>query len=180
MSNNCHIGLILALLPAIEEEANEFFEPVLSMLDKLSKSVGEGYFFHCIWLCLITAPHLRIAALNYLLKRLPKVTIENSDNVTKTGEEDIAVVLGDDTSLLSQALSSTLADKNVLVQRATLELLLVHFPLNFKFFGKLDLLSLVTNSLTVVLRKDMSLNRRLYSWLGILRVLIKTFVFILS
>ncbi|KAJ3063956.1 hypothetical protein HK102_008342, partial [Quaeritorhiza haematococci] len=151
----CLKGLILALLPGLEEEGNEFFERVLNMLDALSKSVGQGYFFHCLWLNLISVSHHRGAALNYLLRRMPKLS----------SLEDVAVVLGDDTSLLARALVATLGDKQLLVQRGALELLLVHFPLRQQLFRVEDLEMLIRAGICVVLRKDMSLNRRLYSWL---------------
>ncbi|KAL3899915.1 MAG: hypothetical protein SGCHY_001710 [Lobulomycetales sp.] len=142
-------GLILALLPGLDEEGNEFFDRVLGILDSLSRQVGQGYFFECIWLVLVKVSHLRNAALAYLLKRMPKFT---------SGEE-IAVVLGDETGLLASALCATLGDKQVLVQRNCLELLLV-------VFERIHLEAIVKAMLEVVLRKDMSLNRRLYAWLN--------------
>ncbi|KAJ3396413.1 hypothetical protein HDU92_003035 [Lobulomyces angularis] len=152
----CLKGFILALLPCLEEEGNEFFDRTLQILDTLGLSVGQGYFFQCLWLCIISVSHLRGAALAYLLKRLPKID----------KSEDVAVVLGNDTSLLASAIQASLEDKNLLVQRSTLELLVVHFKLDFKLFKEIDLEKILTSALYVVLRKDMSLNRRLYSWLG--------------
>ncbi|TPX67373.1 hypothetical protein SpCBS45565_g03814 [Spizellomyces sp. 'palustris'] len=148
-------ALILALLPSLEEENNEYFDRVMGILDGLVRSVGQGYFYHCIWLSLISVPHLRLAAVNYLLRRMPKVS----------SAEDVAVVLGNDTSLLARALSAVLEDKVLLVQRGGLELLLVHFPLKYGLFHGPDLVLLLGASAGVVLRKDMSLNRRLYAWL---------------
>lgn len=46
---------------------------------------------------------------------------------------DVAVVLGDNLGLLARAISASLGDKNLLVQRSCLELLVVNFPLKNKY-----------------------------------------------
>ncbi|KAJ3040698.1 hypothetical protein HDV00_010591 [Rhizophlyctis rosea] len=151
----CLKGLILGLLPILEEENNEYFDKGLSIMDNVSDTVGQGYFFHCTWLALITVPHLRLAGLHYLLKRMPTVS----------SKEDVAVVLGNETGLLAAALSAMLEDKAVLVQRGVLELLVVHFPLEHRLFRDDDSIAIIRSAVSVVSRRDMSLNRRLYSWL---------------
>lgn len=62
-------------------------------------------------------------------------------------------------------LCACLNDTGILVQRNTLEFLLLGFPMHTELLTKCDLIKLVTNSLNTILRRDMSLNRRLYSWL---------------
>lgn len=53
----------------------------------------------------------------------------------------------------------------ILVQRNTLEFLLLGFPMHTNLLTQVDFIKLVTNGLNTILRRDMSLNRRLYSWL---------------
>lgn len=62
-------------------------------------------------------------------------------------------------------LCACLNDAVILVQRNTLEFLLLGFPLHTTLLSQSDLIKLVTNSLSTILRRDMSLNRRVYSWL---------------
>ncbi|CAG8486931.1 23999_t:CDS:10 [Cetraspora pellucida] len=112
-------AFIIALLPGLEEEGGEFFDKVLSLLDYLSGIVEKSYFLQSMWLVLITCPALRTPALSYLSRRMPKIS----------SKEDVAVVLGDDVGIMVRAFSATLGDKQVLVQRAILELLVVNFPL---------------------------------------------------
>ncbi|RKO87523.1 Dopey, N-terminal-domain-containing protein, partial [Blyttiomyces helicus] len=192
-------GLILALLPSLEEEGNEFFDRVLGALDQLANGVGQGYFYHCMWLCLITVPHLRHATVNYLVRRMPQVStaegLDDSGGVRGLQDirslsllergmlgscpfirflpsfsalprlKDVAVILGNDTNLLARALSCTLEDKAALVQRGVLELLVQHFPIKNNLFKGAHMEAVVRSAVCVVLRKDMSLNRRLYAWL---------------
>jgi hypothetical protein len=62
-------------------------------------------------------------------------------------------------------LCACLNDSVILVQRNTLEFLLLGFPLHTSLLSQSDLTKLVTNALNTILRRDMSLNRRVYSWL---------------
>jgi hypothetical protein len=62
-------------------------------------------------------------------------------------------------------LCACLNDSVILVQRNTLEFLLLGFPLHSTLLSQSDLIKLVTNGLSTILRRDMSLNRRVYSWL---------------
>jgi Dopey, N-terminal len=62
-------------------------------------------------------------------------------------------------------LCACLNDAVILVQRNTLEFLLLGFPMHTEIIRNSDLIKLVTNALNTILRRDMSLNRRLYSWL---------------
>lgn len=63
-----------------------------------------------------------------------------------------------------QALCSALQDSSVLVQRSTLDFLLLAFPMHNGQLTRNDLAKVVEAALNVVLRRDMSLNRRLYLW----------------
>ncbi|KAJ3026488.1 UNVERIFIED_CONTAM: hypothetical protein HDU68_005566 [Siphonaria sp. JEL0065] len=148
-------GLILALLPGVEEEGNEFVDAVMRSLDKLCDSVGTVYFYHCLALAMISGQRLRGAALNYLLRRMLKFE----------SKEEMTAILGADTLIVSRALASALEDKQMLVQRGALELLVVHFPLQNALFSEEEVEVIIRAAIGVVLRKDMSLNRRLYSWL---------------
>lgn len=49
---------------------------VVSMFDVLSQAVDAPYFFQCMWLVLITNGPLRAPALNYLVRRMPRLSVE--------------------------------------------------------------------------------------------------------
>ncbi|KAG0261587.1 hypothetical protein BG011_000876 [Mortierella polycephala] len=92
------------------------------------------------------------------------------DSLRKTVDETfffqyVAFVLGDDAGLMVRAFSATVGDSQLLVQRAMLDLMVVHFPVSNGLIEQSDLTVLVKAAVGVVLRRDMSLNRRLYAWL---------------
>ncbi|KAF9430197.1 hypothetical protein BGZ76_000932 [Entomortierella beljakovae] len=151
----CLKSFMVGLLPGLDEEGSEFFDRTLSIMDRLRKAVDETFFFQCMWLILITSSPHRGPALHYLSRRMPLLT----------NTEDVAFVLGDDAGLMVRAFSATVGDSQLLVQRAMLDLMVVHFPISNGLIEDNDLIVLVKAAVGVVLRKDMSLNRRLYAWL---------------
>lgn len=64
-----------------------------------------------------------------------------------------------------EALCISVQDQSVLVQRSALDLLLVAFPMHNSQLTRTDMVRLCASAIKVVLRRDMSLNRRLYAWL---------------
>ncbi|KAI9289079.1 Dopey, N-terminal-domain-containing protein [Umbelopsis sp. AD052] len=150
-------GLVIALLPVVEEEGSEFFDKGIALIDQLGKVVELPFLHSCIWMVLINNASLRLAALNYLLRRLPKL-----DN-----QEDIAAVLGgaENINLMVRSFAATLGDSHILVQRNMLELLVQNYRLNTKVLSHNDRVVIMKAAAGTVLRKDMSLNRRLYAWI---------------
>ena len=89
-------SFIIALLPGLEEETGEYFEKVilhpsfggslaqplvtsvlvLGILDRLSGTVSPSFFLQNVWLIMLTNPPNRGTALNYLSRRLPRITPE--------------------------------------------------------------------------------------------------------
>ncbi|OCH88751.1 hypothetical protein OBBRIDRAFT_64803 [Obba rivulosa] len=151
-------AFVLALLPGLEEETGEYFDKVLALLDKLSGAISPAFFFQNIWLVLLTTPSARGTALSFLSRRLP----------TLKAEEDITAIVGRDIGLMVRAFSSALEDDDLLVRRGALDLLLQSLRIDsvaVKQAQQEDRAILMRAATSVVLRRDLSLNRRLYSWL---------------
>ncbi|KAJ7610904.1 Dopey, N-terminal-domain-containing protein [Roridomyces roridus] len=151
-------SFILALLPGLEEETGEFFEKVLGLLDRLSGTVSPAFFFQNIWLVMLTTPSARGTALNLLARRLPRLN----------AEEDITAIIGQDIGLMIRAFSAALEDDNLLVRRGALDILLQSMRVDSAAIRRAqsdDRTILMRAATSVVLRRDLSLNRRLYTWL---------------
>lgn len=76
--------------------------------------------------------------------------------------------MGRDVGLMIRAFSAALADDNLLVQRGALDLLLQSLRVEsnaVKQAPAADRTILMRAATGVVLRRDLSLNRRLFSWL---------------
>lgn len=170
-------ALILALLPGLEEETSDEFETTLQILSQCKQvfsSAGVGEFFwQNLFLASITSPGRRQGILVYLNRNLPKLgDVEQDSDVLVEGEvsinAEIAAVTTPEPGLLLRCFATGLADEQALVQRAFLDLLVTHLPLHASIFHQgvvaEDLALLISAAVGVVLRRDMSLNRRLWSW----------------
>jgi len=87
---------------------------------------------------------------------------------TNRNYPDISDVVGKDIGLMIRAFAAALEDENLLVRRAALDILLQSVRVNsstVKRAQKDDRAILMRAATGVVLRRDLSLNRRLYTWL---------------
>jgi Dopey, N-terminal len=185
-------ALILSLLPGIEDEQSEDFERVLQTLDRLREDPqaendleksndGEdpqhSYFWQCFFLATITSPSRRQGALAFLNRKLPKFGTRSSEKPDLSRENsslsnlsvEARSALYPEPGLLIRCLAVGLSDKQLLVQRGFLDLLVTNLPLDSAVLQAsvepADLQRLVSAATSVVTRRDMSLNRRLWTWL---------------
>lgn len=150
----------------------------MNILDRLSETVTQAFFLQNLWLVLLTAPTARGTAVAYLSRRFPKL----KDQAGKTAlcsyiacvcrltcrYLDVTSIVGRDVGLMVRAFAASLEDDDNLVRRGILELLTQSFKLDSQPFKQThadDQQTLMKAASGVVLRKDLSLSRRLYSWL---------------
>ncbi|KAI1779804.1 putative regulator of reproduction dopa [Hypoxylon cercidicola] len=185
-------SIILALLPGLEDETSEDFDRTLKILESFkavirppnsgdlttTDSTGDDFFWQCFFLATITSHSRRPGALAYLVRRLPKLghalTPEVNSSKAEQAEADILssklsnVVTSPEPGLLIRCFAAGLADEQILIQRGFLDLLVTHLPLHSKVLQKRvkadDLELLLRAAAGVVIRRDMSLNRRLWAW----------------
>lgn len=136
----CLDGLLPAILLGMEE-TSDFHQRTIALLDSVKTSVGYITFYTSLWRCIQYVCASRQPAINYMLV-------------------DKESVLGDDFEQIQEAMRLCLLDNNILVQRASLELL----SSRTNELG--EGLELIKAALKTLLRRDSSLNRRLVSWLS--------------
>ncbi|KAI9570154.1 Dopey, N-terminal-domain-containing protein [Boletus coccyginus] len=151
-------SFILALLPGLEEETSEFFDKVPGLLDRLSGTVSPVFFIQNVWLVMITMSSARGTAPNFLSRRLPRLH----------ADEGITLIVERDIGLMIRAFAAALEDDNFLVRRSALGILLQTMRIDSAAIKRAkpeDAAILTKAAISVVLRRDLSLNRRLYTWL---------------
>ena len=126
---------------------------MLSILSRISDVVSPTFFLQNVFLVMLSSPGSRMAALNYLSRRLtaPPSTSERTD-------------LG----LMIRGVAAVLEDDNSLVRRSGLDLLLRVLPLDgelLKDAETKDKQLLIRAATSIVLQREISLSRRVYTWL---------------
>lgn len=166
--------LLLSLLPGIDDESSESFQACFDLIQKLKLRLhDEPYFWQCFFLTIVTAPDKRQGALVYAYKELPQFSkiegLNESDKIIHSLSYEAQSAVTPECGLLIRAFCRGLEDDQLLVQRGFLELLVKNLPLNSPVItdlaSKSDISLLMTSACAAVLRKDMSLNRRLWAWL---------------
>ncbi|KAB8342990.1 hypothetical protein FH972_022584 [Carpinus fangiana] len=171
-------ALILALLPGLEDESSEEFERTIHIVDGLRNAssatpktngnriegLGDEFFWQCLFLATISSRTRRQGALAYLNRRLPRLVADKDNDLAMAAES----VISPEPGLLVRCFVVGLEDEQVLIQRGFLDLLLTHLPLDSPVLtdrvDAQDLKRLVAAAISVVARREMSLNRRLWLW----------------
>ncbi|XP_045396593.1 protein dopey-2 isoform X2 [Lemur catta] len=134
-----------------------------ALLLRLSLVVGKEVFYAALWGSVLVSPSIRLPASLFVVGHI---------NRSHPGKEQ-KYMLGTDYQLTVKSLCASLLDSNVLVQRNNLEIVLFFFP----FYTCLDpderaipllrsdIVHILSAATQTLLRRDMSLNRRLYAWL---------------
>uniref|UniRef100_A0A668RQD7 DOP1 leucine zipper like protein A n=1 Tax=Oreochromis aureus TaxID=47969 RepID=A0A668RQD7_OREAU len=147
-------GLLTGVLPGLEE-GSEYYDRTNTLLEKVAAAVEQSAFYSALWGSILTSPSVRLPGVSFVLLHLNR----------KLSMEDQLYVMGSDIELMVEAVSTSVQDSSVLVQRSTLDLILFCFPFHMSQATRPDMIRILSAALHVVLRRDMSLNRRLYAWL---------------
>uniref|UniRef100_A0A667XX80 DOP1 leucine zipper like protein A n=1 Tax=Myripristis murdjan TaxID=586833 RepID=A0A667XX80_9TELE len=155
-------GLLTGVLPGLEE-GSEYYDRTNTLLEKVAAAVEQSAFYSALWGSILTSPAVRLPGVSFVLLHLNR----------KLSMEDQLYIMGSDIELMVEAVSTSVQDSSVLVQRSTLDLILFCFPFHMSQVRKdvclratrPDMIRILSAALHVVLRRDMSLNRRLYAWL---------------
>ncbi|TGZ65214.1 hypothetical protein CRM22_005981 [Opisthorchis felineus] len=158
------MGLLQGLLPGLEQGA-EFSERGVKTVEMFCAAVGPKFFYTCLWKILIHSPSARHFGMSFVLNHFNK----------RKPLEDQDYIYGLNRRVLIQSLSRLFGDSVLLVQRDALDFLLMALPIHFISLPNVnvadgplsteDCKTLCTSALCVLLRRDASLNRRLFTWL---------------
>lgn len=153
-------GLVLAILPGLEDETSEFYHRSCALLDSVADAVGDvAAFSRSVWRALLLCPPVRYAATHYLRSKL------SVDDVSLRSH------MVSDMPLVSYAITAALSDEDSFTQRNVLDLLVSHLALDSPFFHierqdqRDAAVALVGGVFRTLLRKDISLTKRVHTWL---------------
>ncbi|XP_074956182.1 protein DOP1B isoform X2 [Phalacrocorax aristotelis] len=155
-------AFLIGLLPGLEE-GSEIYDRTDALLVKLSLLMGQETFYGALWGSVLVSPSVRLPASLFVVSHI---------NRELSGKQQ-KYMLGTDYKLTIKSLGVSVLDSNVLVQRNTLEVILFFFPFytaldsseSTILLRRSDLVYILSAATQTLLRRDMSLNRRLYAWL---------------
>lgn len=152
----CLHALISCILAGLEENS-DFYQRTFYLLKNICQSTSQEYFYTCLWNAILTSSNqmTRHQGIEFVLKHFDK----------KLTLEDQLYLIGTSIFTMINAVCSCLQDSNSLVQRTTLEFLVTCLPMYNTQIISDDKIQLILIAIHLVLRRDSSLNRRIYCWL---------------
>ncbi|CAJ1079517.1 protein dopey-2 [Xyrichtys novacula] len=155
-------AFITGLLPGLEEGL-EVYDRTDALMVKLSLLVGQQVFYGALWGSMLVSPMVRLPATAFVVAHFDRMASLHQQTH----------MLGYDHRLVVKSVCLSLQDSNLLVQRNMLEIVLYFFPLATCLepteasmaVSPEDVVAIVSAASLTFLRRDMSLNRRLYAWL---------------
>uniref|UniRef100_A0A7E4ZT10 Dopey_N domain-containing protein n=1 Tax=Panagrellus redivivus TaxID=6233 RepID=A0A7E4ZT10_PANRE len=151
-------GLVATVLMSLDD-ATEFFQRSLKLLDDLMNAVGHDAFYSSLWEAVIRSPSVRLPALNYVNKKFKR---------NEPLGEQFSIIAGvHHVDHMIAALCCVAEDYSgpALMHRHLLDFLCAAFPLNSAHVTQADFVQILRRCLFIILRRDMSLTRRLYQWI---------------
>ncbi|CAK7909265.1 protein dopey [[Candida] anglica] len=172
--------LILSFLPGLDDENSETFTEFMLLMDTLKKkTANDNHFWQSFFLCVISNPEKRLGALFWCNRRLPlfsSIKTETSSGATPLFSEEAQACISPEPGLLIRAFATSISSttsmvsaNDIIVVRGFFDLLLTHLPLDCEVLTQVaserDRELLMSSCCSITLKKDMSLNRRLWNWL---------------
>lgn len=183
--------MIASLLPGIDDESSEFQSIVMNLIDTLKENLSDdSLFWQTCFIIMITNKDRRLGGLVWLNKKLP--SLNGIPHLLTKRKNDVQVEILDrkkakanalscllpaakdtitpDSGLLIRCLISLLEkDNELLIRRGVLDLLLQRIHLHSPVLQTLSVPSdrqlLIMSCCRAMLEKDMSLIRRIWSWM---------------
>ena len=151
-------GLLAGVLLGLEE-GSDHFERTNRLLESICEAVQPTLFYGSLWECVASNASIRLPAISFILQH-----IQRNHPLSEQ-----SYVFGADFDVVVTAVCSSVQDSKILVQRNALDFLILAFPMHMDLtsqgFSDNDRVELTVAGVSVLLRRDMSLNRRLFSWL---------------
>ena len=163
---------ILCLLSGLDDENSEVFGDVIELLDAYKQKLNDdSHFWQSMFLCIIRNPERRPGALHWCVKRLPLFISFKDQNGNPVLSEEAQLCLKPEPGLLIRAMAISIDNPesfDIVVVRGFFDLMLSHIPLDSDVITNritpTDREALIMACSKITLRKDMSLNRRLWTY----------------
>lgn len=166
--------MILSFLAGLDDENAESFGEVMELMETLKKNLeDDGHFWRSMFLGIISNPEKRLGALHWCNKRLPVFTAITTESGELQYSDEATCCISPSPGLLVRAFSSAVNThtvfnpaNDIIVIRGFFDLMLDHLPLSSDVLHHTKEKEILMKACSrVLLKKDMSLNRRLWNWL---------------
>ena len=166
---------------------------ITRLLEAVCEASDPPVFYGALWECIASnsKENIRLPAISFILQHIDRtMTIKVCTVVNCTPVDSLLIlccfkqeqshVLGNDLEVMVRAVCQAVQDDgSIYVQRNTLDLLILAFPLHESTLDSEEMADLVTAACAALLRRDMSLNRRFFLQFYFINVCCNIYIYIL-
>ncbi|EDO05456.1 dopey N-terminal domain containing protein [Babesia bovis T2Bo] len=154
----CLIGLLICILPGLDDNKSESYEHVYKVLEQISDCVSEKSYMRALWVILLNASKIRMSTLTVIANKL-------APGLPMLPPERVEILVPHRHVLVMKSLEATTEDESLLVLREMINMLIKHFPMDSDILSDEDKSVLCRQCLKLLTKRNWSLNRRLYHWI---------------
>ncbi|KAK1940346.1 dopey, N-terminal domain containing protein [Babesia divergens] len=154
----CLIGMLICILPGLDDDKSESYEQVYKVLERISDCVSERNYMRALWIILLNASKIRQSTLMVIANKL-------APGLPMLPPERVEILVPHRHVLVMKSLEATTDDESLLVLREMINMLIKHFPLDSNILSDSDKSRLCRHCLKLLTKRNWSLNRRLYHWI---------------
>ena len=146
--------ILSSLASALEDKSNDHFAEVSSVFNKIQISVDTKAFIDSLIKSILISTKYRHALINYFVTNIAKEAFKN-------------YLSKNDLPLFLDTIHRCLNDQSPLVLRGILDMTAIFLSLDYFIdnVSSTDAITIISDLLLILLKKDLSLTRRVYNWI---------------
>lgn len=162
----CLTGLLVSILPAIEEQNEDNSKLVKEIFQDLRIRLSDAHFFGCLWSIILRNEHLRQSGMRYINEVFPsyKEYEAANDKDKEKIKEDYYPQLS---PMVLNAISSVIEDTEIQNQRLGMDFLIKCMPITCdkNLLTDDQKITLLVSAFNLLVKNEYSTTRRLSQWI---------------
>lgn len=159
----CLPGMVVSILPGIEEQHELMQKTIKEIFSESRKKVSDSNFYGLLWSIIIRNQRLRNVCIRYINDTVP---IYKSIEENPETQEDIVNSYYPNISILVlNSLRVLIQESEIISQRIGMDFIITRFPIYNNILNEENKILLLISGLKLLVKNDYSTTRRLLMWL---------------
>ena len=162
----CLTGLLVSILPGLEEQNELITKHIKEIFGSLRERLSDYVFYGCLWSIIIRNQKLRLMGMKYINETIPPYKV--FEECTKEQQDEhINKYFPQLNTMIINTVSTVVEDSDVQIVRTGMDFILKTLPLNCSdnLLTNDQKITLLISALNLLVKNEYSTTRRLSQWL---------------
>lgn len=162
----CLTGLLVSILPGLEEQNELITKQIKEIFGSLREKLSDYVFYGCLWSIIIRNQKLRLMGMKYINETIPPYKVFE-ESTKEQQEEHINKYFPKLSTMVINTLSAVVEDTDIQIVRTGMDFILKTLPLNCSdiLLTNDQKITLLISALNLLVKNEYSTTRRLSQWL---------------